>query len=63
MKDYQVLLIVLDPIATIVAVVIGILVNNLRLGQIEAEISRAASGLTTQVSKLLACGRHALAYR
>ena len=52
MTDYQVLIIVLGPIATIVAVIVGILVNDFRLGQIEAEISSAASGLTSQVSKL-----------
>jgi type III secretory pathway component EscS len=46
MTKTQILIIMLPPVATIIAVVIGVLINDFRLGQIDGQILGMRSRLT-----------------
>jgi hypothetical protein len=48
MTEIQILIIALAPVPTIIAVVVGVLINNARLNEIDAQIS----GMTSQLSGL-----------
>jgi hypothetical protein len=43
MTTFQMVLLLMGPIGTIVAVVVGIVVNDLQVGRIERQISRASN--------------------